>query len=121
MSRGRPPLSEIREALPITKVRGRVLEIVQNGETPAMFVILADGKVFFVCIRRADPFRVTPAEMEMENRAVLAMIRSPIDSTDIIREFLPCSKAGTFRFFRMEDSWLLEIGQDGQPLGKKGT
>jgi hypothetical protein len=119
MSRGRPPSNGIREALPIARARGRVMEIVQNGDTPAMFEIIADGKVFFVYIRRADPFRVTPAEMEMENRDVLTMIRSLPGSADIIREFWPYSKAGTLRFFRVEDSWLLEIGRDGQPLAAK--
>jgi hypothetical protein len=116
MSRGRPPSNGIREALPIARARGRVMEIVQNGDTPARFVIVADGKVFFVYIRRADPFRVTPAEMEAENNAMLAIIRSLPGSADIIREFWPYSKAGTLRFFRVEDSWLLEIGRDGQPL-----
>jgi hypothetical protein len=116
MSRGRPPSNGIREALPIARARGRVLEIVQDGDTPAIFEIIADGKVFFVYIRRADPFRVTPAEMETENREVLAMIRTLPGSADIIREFWPYSKAGTLRFFRVEDSWLLEIGRDGQPL-----
>jgi hypothetical protein len=46
MSRGRPLSNGIREALPIARARGRVLEIVQNGDTPAMFEIIADGKVF---------------------------------------------------------------------------
>jgi hypothetical protein len=38
---------------------------------------------------------------------------------DILREFWVYSKAGTLRFFRVEDSWLLEIGRDGQPLAVK--
>ena len=119
MSRGRPPSNGIREALPIARTRGRVMEIVQNGDTPAMFVIVADGKVYFIYIRRADPFRVTPAEMETENREVLATIRTLPHSADIIRELWPYSKAGTLRFFRVEDSWLLEIGRDGLPLAAK--
>jgi hypothetical protein len=116
MSRGRPPSNGIRDALPLAEARGRVMEIVQNGNTPAMFVIVADGKIHFIFIRRADPFRITPADMEVENRTVLAMIRSLPGSTDIIREFWPYSRAGTFRFFRVEDSWLLETGRDGKPL-----
>jgi hypothetical protein len=116
MSRGRPPSKGIDEALPIARARGRVMEIVQNGDTPAMFVIVADGKVFFIYIRRADPFRLTPEEMEAENREVLAMIRSLPGSADIIREIWLYSRAGTLRFFRVEDSWLLEIRRDGQPL-----
>jgi len=98
---------------------GRVLEIVQNGDTPAMFVVVADGKVYFIYIKRADPFRVTPAEMEAENRDVLAMVRSLPHSADIIREFWPYSKYGSLRFFRVEDDWLLEIGSDGKPLAEK--
>jgi hypothetical protein len=119
MSRGRPPSNGIREALPIARARGRVMEIVQNGDTPAMFVIVRDKKICFIYIRRADPFRVTPAEMEAENSEVLAMIRTLPASTDILREFWPYSRAGTLRFFRVEDSWLQEIGRDGQPLAEK--
>jgi hypothetical protein len=119
MSRGRPPLKGIDKALPIARARGRVMEIVQNGDTPAMFVIVLDRKVCFISIRRADPFRVTPAEMEAENREVLAMIRSLPASADIIWEFWAYSRAGTLRFFRVEDSWLLEIGRDGLPLAEK--
>lgn len=121
MSRGRPPSNGIREALPIARARGRVLEIVQNGDTPAMFVIAVDNKVIFVMIRRADPFRMTPAEIEIENRTVLAMIRSLPGSADIVREFWVYSRAGSLRFFRVEDSWLLEIGRDGLPLSVKDS
>jgi hypothetical protein len=106
-------------ALPIARARGRVLEIVQNGDTPVMFVIAADKRIVFVQIRRSDPFRLTPVETEAENRALLAGIRSFPGSADIIREFWVYSKAGTLRFFRVEDSWLLEIGRDGQPLAEK--
>ncbi|MCK9579270.1 MAG: hypothetical protein M0Q92_02325 [Methanoregula sp.] len=118
MSRGRPPYHGIDLALPVARARGRVMEIVQNGDTPAMFVIDADGKIFFVYIRRVDPFRVTPADMEAENRTVLTLIRSLPASADIIREFWPYSKYGTLRFFRVEDSRLLAIGRDGRPLAE---
>lgn len=121
MSRGRPPSNGIREALPVARARGRVLEIVQNGDIPAMFVIVADGKVCFIYIRRIDPFRMTPAEIEIENREVITLIRSLPRSADIVREFWPYSKYGSLRFFRVEDSWLLEIGRDGLPLAVPET
>lgn len=120
MSRGRPPSNGIDAALPIARARGRLLEIVQNGDTPAMFVVVADGKVYFIYIKRADPFRVTPAEMNAENHDTLAIIRSLPSSADIVREFWPYSKYGSLRFFRVEDDWLLEIGSDGKLLGEKG-
>jgi len=116
MSRGRPPQKGIDLALPVAKGRGRVMEIVQNGDTPATIIIVADNRVHFITILRADPFRVTPAEMEAENTGVLAQVRTLPGSVDIVRELWPYSRSGTLRFFRVEDSWLLEIGRDGKPL-----
>ncbi len=121
MTRGRPPSSGLRDALPIARARGRVMEIVQNGDTPADFVISVDRKVIFVRIRRADPFRRTPEELDAENHELLTLLRSITGSTDILREFWPYSKSGTLRFFRVEDTWLLEIGRDGLPLAARGT
>ena len=92
------------------------MEIVQNGDTPAEIVISAGGKIIFVRIRRADPFRRTPEELDAENREALAQLRSIPGSADILREFWAYSKCGTLRFFRVEYSWLLEIGRDGLPL-----
>jgi hypothetical protein len=115
VSRGRPPSNGIRDALPIARARGRVIEIVQNGATPARFVVVVDNLVIFITLRRADPFRMTPAEIESGNREVLAMVRSLPGSADIVREFWIYSRAGSLRFFRVEDSWLLEIGRDGLP------
>ena len=92
----------------------------QTGETTAAFVIAADGKVIIVWIRRAEPFRRTPGELDAENHEQLALFRSFPGSADIIREFWVYSKYGSLRFFRMEDSRLLEIGRDGLPLAARG-
>lgn len=116
MTRGRPPSGGLREALPIARARGRVMEIVQNGETPADFMIAVDGKIIFIRLRRAEPFRRTPEELEAENSEALALLRSIPGSADILREFWAYSKFGTLRFFRVENTWLLEIGRDGLPL-----
>ena len=119
MTRGRPPANGLRDALPVARARGRVIMIVQNGETPADFIISVDGKIIFVRIRRADPFRRTAEEMNAENRESLAGLRSIPGSADILREFWPYSKYGTLRFFRVEDTRLLEIGRDGLPLAAR--
>jgi hypothetical protein len=117
MSRGRPPKNGIGLGLPVAKERGQVMEIVQDGSPPAAFVINADGKVHFIAIKRLDRFRAMPGEVEVELRSLLALIRSLPSGQDVVRELWVYSKAGTLRFFRVEDSWLLEIGRDGRPLG----
>ena len=119
MSRGRPLSSGLRAALPIAKARGRVMEIVRNGETPAEFEIIVDKKIIFVRLRRAEPFRRTPEDLDAENHESLAQLRSIPGSADILREFWAYSKFGTLRFFRVEDTWLLEIGRDGLPLADR--
>jgi len=120
MTRGRPPATGRENALPIARARGRVMEIVQTGETTAAFIIAADGKIIIVWIRRADPFRRTPEEFDAENHEQLTLFRSFPGSADIIREFWVYSKYGTLRFFRVEESRLLEIGRDGLPLAARG-
>jgi hypothetical protein len=117
MSRGRPPTLGIENALPVARARGRVIRLVQNGDTPADFVIVAGGCVIFVRIRRTDPFRRTPAEIETENREFLAMLRSIPVTPHILREFWTYSKYGSLRFFRVEGSGLREVGRDGLPPG----
>ena len=119
MSRGRPP--SLKDALPVARARGRVMVIVQNGETPAEFVIAVDGKIIFVRLRRADPFRRTPEELDAENHESLAPTRSITASANVIREFWVYSKYGSLRFFRVEDTWLLELGRDGLPLAAPVT
>ncbi|MFA6331731.1 MAG: hypothetical protein WCX22_02155 [Methanoregula sp.] len=87
---------------------------------PGAIVIAADGKIIIVWIRRAEPFRRTPGELDAENHEQLTLFRSFPGSADIIREFRVYSKYGSLRFFRVEDSRLLEIGRDGLPLAALG-
>ena len=117
MSHGRPPTKGMDIALPVAKARGRVIELVQNGDTPGDIEIIVGGIVIFVSICRADPFRCTPAEIEVENRVRIARLRSVPASAHVLRELWVYSKYGSLRCFRVEETWLLEIGRDGQPLG----
>ena len=117
MSRGRPPLRGMDIAMPVAKVRGRVIELVQNGDIPADFEIIVGGIVIFVGLCRADPFRCTPAAIEAGSRVRIARLRSVPASTHVLRELWIYSKYGSLRFFRVEEIWLLEIGTDGLPLG----
>jgi hypothetical protein len=94
-----------------------MIELVQNGDTPGDFEIIVGGIVTFVSLCRADPFRRTPAEIETECRVTVARLRSVPASAHVLRELWIYSKYSSLRFFRVENTWLLEIGSDGQPLG----
>ena len=117
MSRGRPPSRGMDIAMPVAKARGRVIELMQNGDTPGDFEIIVGGVVIFVSLCRADPFCCTPADIEAEKRVRIARLRWVPASAHILRELWIYSKYGSLRLFRVEDTWLLEIGPDGMPLG----
>jgi len=113
MSRGRPPVRGLDIALPIARARGDwVMQFVQDEECPADFLILSGGRNIFVGLRRAIPFRQTPAELEAEFRDLLRQLRG----IPGCREFWIYSKKGSLRCFRVDDAGLVEIGRDGFPL-----
>jgi hypothetical protein len=86
MGRGRPPTKGMDIALPVAKARGRVIELVQNGDTPADFEIIVGGIVIFVSLCRADPVRCTPADIEVECRVTIARLGSVPASAHILRK-----------------------------------
>jgi hypothetical protein len=108
------------DALPIARARGQVMQFVQDGECLAEFVISGNGKVIFVRIRRAVPFLCTPAEFEAEFRELILQLRRIPGYGPVVLEFWVYSKKGSWRFFRVEDAGLVEIGRDGLPLPLKG-
>lgn len=116
MSRGRPPVNGLKDALVIARIRGRVLVFVQDGECPAEFAIRIRGKLVFVRVRRAVPFRLTAQQLETEFRWAIDELSGLRESGQEFFELWLYSKNGTFRFFRIEPAGLAEIGRDGEPL-----
>ncbi|MDD1693565.1 MAG: hypothetical protein LUQ71_02455 [Methanoregula sp.] len=96
------------------------MQFVQDGECSAEFVISGEGKVIFVRIRRAVPFLSTPVELEAEFHGLINHLRRIPGSGPVAREFWIYSKKDSLRFFRVEDTGLVEIGRDGLPLPLKG-
>ncbi|NMB78666.1 MAG: hypothetical protein GYA23_06175 [Methanomicrobiales archaeon] len=116
VTRGRPPTQGIRQAVMLARARGIVMEIRQTNESPAVLVITGNSRVTFVRIRRIESIRRSPAEIEAEDREAIALLRTIPGNNTISRELWVYSKFGTWRFFSVEDGWLLEIHRDGSPL-----
>ena len=86
MSRGRPPPRGMDIAMPVAKARGRVIELMQNGDTPGDFEIIVGGVVIFVSLCRADPFHCIPTDIEAECRMRIARLRSvPVSARSTAR------------------------------------
>jgi hypothetical protein len=80
------------------------------------FVIYIIGPVAHVRIRRIERIRITPAWLEREAAEDLAALRFIASSPEISRELWIYAPKGTFRFLRLANTGLVEIGRDGNPL-----
>jgi len=116
MSKGRPPAQGMEEALPLARSRGLVMQIVRDGEPPAELVVIGDGAIIIARIRRAAPFRRTPEELEQDHYDQIHQLRRIPERVVVSREFWIYSKKNSWRYFRIGDSSLTEIGRDGSPL-----
>jgi len=123
MSKGRPPLRGLEDALPLARSRGLVMQVVRDGESPAELVVIGDGEIIIARIRRAAPFLRTPEELEYERYDLIHQLRRIPERVVVSREFWIYSKKQSWRYFRIGAGRLTEIGRDGLPLagGEKGT
>jgi hypothetical protein len=116
MTRGRKPVRALDEALPIAKKRGRVQLFLRGPGTICDFEILSPGLVThgrIWCVRRLGG---TVKEIARDLAAVIAEIRLIASSREISRELWLCSPRYAYRFFRILDDGLMELGRDGSPL-----
>ena len=116
MARGRKPLIALNEAKHIAEKRGEVRYFRHEPDMICSFVIYIVGLVAHVRIRRVERIRITPEWLEREAAADLAALRFIVSSPEISRELWIYTPKGTFRFFRVLDTTLRELDQDGQPL-----
>jgi hypothetical protein len=113
MTRGRRPLTALREAVRIAQKRGEVRHFAHEREMICNFVIYCALFVAHVRIKRVRRLRITPELLEREAREELAVLRSIAYTAGISRELWVCSPKGSFRFFRVTDTGLIEITKDG--------
>ncbi|WP_321506326.1 hypothetical protein [uncultured Methanoregula sp.] len=116
MPRGRPPYRGLKNAIPVARARGRVMRFFQDDECAADLLIAARGGIIFVRIRRSIRIRIPISDLEAEFREPVLMLRSLPRSGHILREFWLYSKYGTWRYFRVDETGLVEIDYAGQPL-----
>ena len=92
------------------------MSFVKNRESRCDFMILGNGNLVFVQVRKARRIRGTREEIEREFRDPIKGLRSFPSSDLILKELWTYSRYGIWRFFRIGDAGLVEICQDGTPL-----
>lgn len=127
MTRGRHPVRALEEAEPIAKKRGLVHYYERCPSMLADFSITIPACLALVKIKRMRYVRCTPQWLEREAYDELAGLKMFPSAKEISRELWICSPDYCWRFFRVSDTGLCELGRDGtillqkSPCSKKGT
>jgi hypothetical protein len=116
MTRGRPPLQAQKDATPIAGKRGEVWPYQPKSGSTCDFTIMSPGRVVFVCVKHIRRLRCTTVELTRKFPETITALRLIADSPVISRELWIRSPKGVWRFFRIIDESLLELGTDGTPL-----
>jgi hypothetical protein len=116
MTRGRLPKKGLEDAILVAKARGTVMPFLQNRESICDFMILGNGNLVVVRVRKARCIRGTREEIEKEFREPIKGLMYFPSSGLIFKELWIYSRYGIWRFFRIEDTGIVEICQDGTPM-----
>ena len=116
MTRGRKPIRALKEANLIAEKRGIVQHYLQEPGSICDFTIMNPGIITDVRIKCVRRICCTVEEMGRELNAEIAALRFIASSKEISRELWLCSPRYAWRFFRVLDQSLIELGRDGMPL-----
>jgi len=116
MTRGRLPVLAWKEADPIAEKRGMVQHYQHEPGGICDFTIMSPGIVTHVRIKCVRRFCCTTEEIGQTLAAEIAALRIIASSQEISRELWLCSPRYAWRFFRVLDSSLAELGRDGTVL-----
>ena len=113
MTRGRKPLMALREAVLIAKKRGETRQFMHEPGTICNTVIYCPNIVAHVRIKRVTRVHCSHALIERDAADALVMLRAIAYGTGISRELWVFLPRGAFRFFRVEDTGLIELDREG--------
>jgi hypothetical protein len=115
----RHPVKALEKADPIARQRGDVQYYERGPGMNADFSITTPEIFAPVKIKRMRYLRCTIRWLDREAAGEIAGLRLFPSSREISRELWLCSSTYAFRFFRVCDSGLAELGRDGRLLPEK--
>ena len=116
MTRGRHPVRALEEADTIAKKRGFVRNYERGPGLICDFSITSPENLAQVRIKRMRYIRCTLQWLEREAREEITGLKMFPSSREISRELWICSPEYCWRFFRVCDTGLAELGRDGALL-----
>jgi hypothetical protein len=109
----------LSEAVLIAKKRGETRQFMHEPAMICNFVIYCPGYVAHVRIKRVTRVHCDHAWIGREAADALATLRAIAPGPGISRELWVFLPRGAFRFFRVEDTGLVELSRDGSVMPEK--
>lgn len=116
MKRGRPATRGIKDAVSIAQKRGCVMRVQPGPDSVCDFLIRTAALLIFVRVVRFEKIVAPAHEIAYECRGIIAELRLFPPSLQIRIELWIYTRHGTYRFFRLTDTGLEEIQQDGEAI-----
>jgi hypothetical protein len=116
MTRGRQPIVAQKDANPIAKKRGIVMHYRHEPGSLCDFSIMNPDRVAFVTVKRVRRLCCTIEELARQFAPEIAALRMIVSVPAISREIWIYSPKGVFRFFRICETSIIELGRDGLPV-----
>jgi len=116
MTRGPRPHKALEEAIPIAKERGMVQVTFSGPERIFDIAIVSKVPIAFVRVMFAPKILATIHELAEYYKTEIAQLRIVAKDPAITAELWLRSKHGTWRFFLITPSTLVEIDREGRRL-----
>lgn len=116
MTRGRLPQKGLDVAVPIARERGLVMEFRQTAENLCEFVIVGNGCVAFVRVRKARRLHGAVEDIAAEFSGAIVPARTIPSGGPVSRELWLYSRHCVLRFFRITDAGIIAIDRSGMPI-----
>jgi hypothetical protein len=100
----------------IAQRRGTVRRFVREPGDLCDLIILGADRVVIVRIRRTRRLHCTLQEIGQQFRESVSGLRGIASAGMMTKELWVCSYNGSWRFFRVTDDTLAELGCDGSPI-----
>jgi hypothetical protein len=114
MTRGPRPHRALAEAIPIAKTRGIIQMALSGPERVFDIAIISKVPVTFARVMFAPAILATIQQLADEFKEEIAQLRTIARDAAITAELWLRSKHGTWRFFLVTPSTLVEIDRDGK-------
>jgi hypothetical protein len=116
MTRGRPSLQAIEEGAGIAAKRGIVIEINPHKKSPMDLYVIRSNDIIAIKIKRVRSRIREPKDLTFMFKDGITEIRTLPLPPLVQREIWTLAPWGTWQFFLILDTWIIELSSDGAPV-----